>query len=249
MRKAITKKTRFEVFKRDSFTCQYCGKSAPTVILHADHIDPVISGGDNSILNLITSCSGCNLGKGGRKLSDQSALIKQIDIAKQQKERLEQIELMSKWKMSLLKVDEEGANAVEKYLASFVGRVFTDSFRANIRSCIKKYGLQTVYDASDKSVSQYFIKNNSQDVEKTFSMIPKICYWIDQEKKYPSVADKAAICAIAQKRWYNCNRPSLWRNLIDLEKEGFTKEQLINAVACSTGIISFEKYIEELRNE
>ena len=41
VRKAISKKLRFEVFKRDSFTCQYCGKSAPDVILHVDHILPV----------------------------------------------------------------------------------------------------------------------------------------------------------------------------------------------------------------
>jgi len=32
-RKTISKKIRFEVFKRDSFTCQYCGKSAPEIIL------------------------------------------------------------------------------------------------------------------------------------------------------------------------------------------------------------------------
>ncbi|OAM26482.1 MULTISPECIES: HNH endonuclease [Eikenella] len=32
-RKSITKKLRFEVLKRDSFTCQYCGKAAPDVVL------------------------------------------------------------------------------------------------------------------------------------------------------------------------------------------------------------------------
>lgn len=32
-RTSIGKKTRFEVFKRDSFTCQYCGQKAPDVIL------------------------------------------------------------------------------------------------------------------------------------------------------------------------------------------------------------------------
>ena len=44
-RKPISKKLRFEVFKRDSFTCQYCGKSAPDVVLHIDHIKPVKEGG------------------------------------------------------------------------------------------------------------------------------------------------------------------------------------------------------------
>lgn len=44
-RKAISKKTRFEVFKRDRFTCQYCGATPPGVLLHIDHIHPVAEGG------------------------------------------------------------------------------------------------------------------------------------------------------------------------------------------------------------
>ena len=53
-RKAIGDKLRFEVFKRDQFKCQYCGKASPDVILHVDHINPVSKGGVNDILNLIT---------------------------------------------------------------------------------------------------------------------------------------------------------------------------------------------------
>jgi 5-methylcytosine-specific restriction endonuclease McrA len=60
-RKAIGKKIRFEVFKRDKFTCQYCGEKSPDVILHIDHINPVAEGGGNDIINLITSCVACNL--------------------------------------------------------------------------------------------------------------------------------------------------------------------------------------------
>lgn len=59
MRTPIPKKLRFEVFKRDSFKCQYCGKSAPEVVLHVDHIKPVAEGGTNEITNLITACADC----------------------------------------------------------------------------------------------------------------------------------------------------------------------------------------------
>ena len=52
VRKAISKKLRFEVFKRDNFTCQYCGRMAPDVVLEVDHINAVANGGDNNILNL-----------------------------------------------------------------------------------------------------------------------------------------------------------------------------------------------------
>ena len=37
-RKTLSKKIRFEVFKRDKFTCQYCGRMSPDVILEVDHI-------------------------------------------------------------------------------------------------------------------------------------------------------------------------------------------------------------------
>jgi DNA-directed RNA polymerase subunit RPC12/RpoP len=62
-RKAITKKKRFDIFKRDGFSCQYCGATPPKVVLQVDHIHPVSKGGDNHEDNLITSCQPCNLGK------------------------------------------------------------------------------------------------------------------------------------------------------------------------------------------
>ncbi|MFU3348324.1 HNH endonuclease [Pseudomonas aeruginosa] len=73
-RESIRKSVRFEVFKRDNFTCQYCGAKAPDVVLHVDHINPVSKGGDNEIINLVTACLPCNLGKSDRLLSDTSML-------------------------------------------------------------------------------------------------------------------------------------------------------------------------------
>lgn len=54
---------RFKVFRRDIFTCQYCGRKAPAVPLHVDHIMPWSSGGRTELANLRTACSVCNLGK------------------------------------------------------------------------------------------------------------------------------------------------------------------------------------------
>lgn len=65
---AISKKRRFEVFKRDNFTCQYCGRKTPEVILEIDHIIPKKKKGKDDIQNLITSCFECNRGKGGTPL-------------------------------------------------------------------------------------------------------------------------------------------------------------------------------------
>jgi hypothetical protein len=55
---------RFKIFLRDSFTCQYCGRRAPSVRLHVDHIVPWSSGGKTEPSNLRTACDICNLGKG-----------------------------------------------------------------------------------------------------------------------------------------------------------------------------------------
>jgi hypothetical protein len=57
---------RFNVLKRDNFTCVQCGASPaknPDVELHIDHITPWSKGGETVEENLQTLCSKCNLGK------------------------------------------------------------------------------------------------------------------------------------------------------------------------------------------
>ncbi|MDC1174296.1 HNH endonuclease [Bacteriovoracaceae bacterium] len=59
-------KQRFQVMKRDNFSCQYCGASPAKdslIELHIDHIVPWSKGGETEVCNLQTLCSSCNLGK------------------------------------------------------------------------------------------------------------------------------------------------------------------------------------------
>lgn len=70
---AISKRTRFEIFARDGFICQYCGNKPPDVILEVDHIDPRSNGGSDEDLNLVTSCFTCNRGKGAKILKEMAA--------------------------------------------------------------------------------------------------------------------------------------------------------------------------------
>lgn len=67
-RKNPSKRLRFEVFKRDGFTCQYCGAQPPDAVLVCDHIDPVALNGQTTIDNLITACEPCNQGKSDKSL-------------------------------------------------------------------------------------------------------------------------------------------------------------------------------------
>ena len=58
--------TRFNVFLRDSFECQYCGINLPTEDLTFDHVIPRSRGGDTRWTNVVTACSPCNLRKGNK---------------------------------------------------------------------------------------------------------------------------------------------------------------------------------------
>jgi 5-methylcytosine-specific restriction endonuclease McrA len=62
--------TRFNVFLRDRFMCQYCRTPHPTNDLTFDHIIPRSKGGRTTWQNVVTACAQCNLTKGNRLPED-----------------------------------------------------------------------------------------------------------------------------------------------------------------------------------
>ncbi len=58
--------TRFNVFLRDAFSCQYCRSRYPTQDLTFDHVIPRSRGGRTTWENVVTACGGCNLRKGSK---------------------------------------------------------------------------------------------------------------------------------------------------------------------------------------
>ena len=58
--------TRFNVFLRDSFGCQYCGGGFAAEELTFDHLVPRSRGGRTTWTNVVTACQDCNLRKGRR---------------------------------------------------------------------------------------------------------------------------------------------------------------------------------------
>jgi 5-methylcytosine-specific restriction endonuclease McrA len=58
--------TRFNVFLRDRFTCQYCSERHVANDLTFDHIIPRSRGGHTVWTNVVTACGTCNLAKGSR---------------------------------------------------------------------------------------------------------------------------------------------------------------------------------------
>jgi len=56
--------TRFNVFLRDRWTCQYCGAKHRTHELTFDHVIPKSRGGTTTWENICAACQDCNLLKG-----------------------------------------------------------------------------------------------------------------------------------------------------------------------------------------
>ena len=67
-RKPVGNSLRVSIFTRDAYTCAYCGRRPPQVVLHVEHMISVHDGGSNHPSNLVTSCSDCNHGKHRRSL-------------------------------------------------------------------------------------------------------------------------------------------------------------------------------------
>jgi hypothetical protein len=68
---AVSKRTRFEVLRRDEFACRYCGAMAPDAKLTVDHVVPVALGGSDDPANLVAACRDCNAGKGSTGPSEE----------------------------------------------------------------------------------------------------------------------------------------------------------------------------------
>jgi 5-methylcytosine-specific restriction endonuclease McrA len=70
------KLTRREVFIRDAYTCQYCGRQGHDLTI--DHIVPRHRGGEHSWENLVSACKTCNHRKGGKTLAQARMALRTI---------------------------------------------------------------------------------------------------------------------------------------------------------------------------
>lgn len=174
-RKSLSKSLRFEVFKRDSFRCQYCGRSAPDVILECDHIIPVASGGKNEMINLVTSCRDCNRGKGKKELSDFSTVSMQKKQLDDLNAMREQTEMMIEWKKELMSLRVAQVDAVNDLLEATTGWPANDSGKRDISRLIERFGFEEVFNATQIAVDTYFCETE-KSWEIAFSKIGGICY-------------------------------------------------------------------------
>lgn len=177
IRKAISKKTRFEVFKRDGFQCQYCGNTPPSVVLEVDHITPVAGGGKNDDHNLITACFDCNRGKGAIDLSvAPDTLAEKAAIIEEKQEQLKAFERLIK---SQRRKEEKAIDSVEEVFQEYFPEyTFNPKFRQSVRIFVQKIPIHKITDAMYLACSRI---GRRQDSIKYFC---GICWKIIKEQSH-----------------------------------------------------------------
>jgi 5-methylcytosine-specific restriction endonuclease McrA len=77
--RAGRKLSRLEIFARDGYTCQYCGKQTRQLTL--DHVIPRYRGGPHTWENLVSACVPCNRRKAGKTPEEAKMKLRQIPVA------------------------------------------------------------------------------------------------------------------------------------------------------------------------
>ena len=147
---SISKKIRFEVFKRDGFQCAYCGKTPPEVTLEVDHIDPKSKGGKDDIDNLITACFDCNRGKRNIPLDKiPNKLNDNLEILKAKEEQLKEYR---KYVLKIRQRKNLDVNKIEKeFQKYFSERRFTDTFKLSIINFLEVLDFYDLIDYMNRS--------------------------------------------------------------------------------------------------
>lgn len=212
-REPVRKSVRFDVFKRDSFTCQYCGQKSPDVVLEIDHITPVADGGDNDILNLVTACKACNAGKSDRPLASSAAIDKRRSQLEDLEDRRQQLEMLHQWHMSLIDLNDQAVNMAESLWFEAVGLAelqWTEIGRTEIRKLLKRHGFDEVClairEAAEAVLRSSEIKTDRRRVtDEWFWKIGRVLSVRKLEQTDPGISRLFYIRGILRNRCQNLN--------------------------------------------
>jgi hypothetical protein len=150
-REPISKSLRFEILKRDKFTCKYCGAKAPDVVLHVDHIHPVKEGGGNDPMNLVTACRACNAGKAARLLDQNAVVAAARAQVEANQDEINQLEMMASWHDEMAALDEKRVKFINGIMRRNFGFMVNGSLLNNLRKALEKYGAEKFAHAAKKS--------------------------------------------------------------------------------------------------
>lgn len=161
MRIPLSKRERFEVLRRDDFTCQYCGRKAPEVVLEVDHVFPVSCGGGNEMENLVTACRECNRGKG----------VLHVDCFENKYE-------------DRLKMDVQ---MLIDSMGDFTPDDYAQGKESIFRRLVCDFSFTEVCDAMTIAYEQYCSEDTLEEWEVIFSKLGGICFNRRKEGYYGEV--------------------------------------------------------------
>lgn len=249
-RRGISKRTRFEVFKRDGFACQYCGAKAPDALMQVDHVSPVSKGGADEILNYVTACVDCNSGKSDRELDDQSILAKQRAQLEELAERRDQLQMMVTWRDGLRNLEEEKVQQlVSRKDSIHPGWSTNETGMAEIRRLLKKTPFDLALQAVDEAARQVVIGEDGKATEESVrgigETIGRIATALVADRKDPGLRELYFIRGIARKRFDLVDWKAL--NLLkDARAAGVPIDELRRAALEARYWREFERWIENL---
>jgi hypothetical protein len=172
-RKGISKGLRFDIFKRDGFTCQYCGSQPPDVVLQIDHIKPVIKDGTNDEMNLVSSCEDCNLGKGKKLLDNPQRPDADLAWLESQQE-LAELQRYQQVKSQLEHTIKEIVEMLQKTWLDHTGLEWYPS-ESVIRQMLAKYSPHLVEQAliivAPKATGGYVTRHNASWLKYTYGVL------------------------------------------------------------------------------
>jgi hypothetical protein len=160
----VSKRTRYEVLKRDNHTCRYCGGTAPDAILTVDHVTPVSLGGSDDPSNLVAACRDCNYGKGSS--NPDAELVEDVKVVD-----LRYADAVRRAAGILANKDNE----VEEYISAF-------GLAWNIKHSTPdnaEWGLRRLFEAGlpvAQMLDAVNIATNSRGVYDRFNYFMGICW-------------------------------------------------------------------------
>lgn len=144
-RKSLSKRTRFEIFKRDGYRCRYCGVTPAVSILRVDHVIPVVNGGTDDAENLVTSCEPCNAGKGPVPLDDRR--LPDTMEAEDVRERAEQLREYTAAQREVIDAKAEVFDSVDAQWRRHLGSDPPRSLRAQLGAAVSSFSLEELDEA------------------------------------------------------------------------------------------------------
>lgn len=145
-RKWLSKRVRFEIFKRDGFRCIYCGATPMQAALVADHVVPVAAGGASDPANLVTACVDCNGGKAAVPLETRK--FEPVKSAKAIRDHAKQIAEYLTLQKEIVEARAAVVQELACYWESVIGRMTTDMF-GRLAGLLAEWPYQKLISAID----------------------------------------------------------------------------------------------------